>query len=254
MTTLITGGAGFIGTNLADRLIRDGEDVVILDALIRPGSEDNLQWLQSRFGLSAFRFIGGDVASPQTVVKAMAGVDRVFHLAAQTAVTTSLDDPWSDFETNVIGTINVLEAIRRSGREIPLVFTSTNKVYGELEGIVVKPEGSRYVTDRLNCRMLYSPAHWPSTRPPSRQETPMHVELVDPAGVMLREIADKRMKRDDVALTYAFALRQSFDPRCADEIDFALVNHRIIERWSMNALKYIKERAWGIYEGRIDVG
>jgi hypothetical protein len=81
----------------------------------------------------------------------------------------------------------------------------------------------------------------------------MIVEMVDPQGVILGNIADKRLKRDDVALTYAFCLRQGLGPG-AEEIDFAAINRAIMERWSLAALKYIKERAWGIYEGRIHVG
>jgi hypothetical protein len=75
------------------------------------------------------------------------------------------------------------------------------------------------------------------------------VELVDAQGTLLREIADPRMKRDTVALTYAFALRQSFDPRSRDVVDFATVNRAIMERWSVSALKYIKTKAWRIYGG-----
>jgi hypothetical protein len=75
----------------------------------------------------------------------------------------------------------------------------------------------------------------------------MHVELVDPQGTLLRDIADKRMRRDDVARTYAYALRQSFDPRCKDVVDFATVNKAISDRWSMSALKYIKTKAWRLY-------
>src|SRR5262249_38411818 len=109
---LITGGAGFIGTNLAHRLLSMGIGVRILDNLSRFGVDQNLRWLrQSRRGKLDVRI--GDIRSAGDVDVAVKGVDHVFHFAAQVAVTSSLTDPITDFEINARGTLNVLEAIRR---------------------------------------------------------------------------------------------------------------------------------------------
>jgi CDP-paratose 2-epimerase len=140
---LITGGAGFIGTNLAERLLRQKRRVRIYDNLSRSGAVKNLNWLQTRYG-SILEFDHADVRSPKALRKALAEVETVFHLAAQVAVTTSLADPWEDFEVNALGTLNLLEAIREQGRSIGLIFTSTNKVYGELDDVELVPAGTRY--------------------------------------------------------------------------------------------------------------
>ena len=129
----VTGGAGFLGCNLADRLLRDGVPVVVLDSLARPGVERNLRWLQQRHG-ALLAPIVGDVRDPAAVEKAVRGARAVLHLAAQVAVTTSLEDPVADFEINARGTLNVLEALRRRDGPPPLLFASTNKVYGKLHG------------------------------------------------------------------------------------------------------------------------
>jgi CDP-paratose 2-epimerase len=141
MRALVTGGAGFIGSNLANRLAAEGVEVVVLDALVRPGVERNLVWLQQTHG-RRIRFVRADVRDAPAVFKAAAGADVVFHLAAQVAVTTSLVEPLQDFEINVRGTLNVLEAARRSGA--PLVFASTNKVYGDLADLVLEPTVHAY--------------------------------------------------------------------------------------------------------------
>jgi CDP-paratose 2-epimerase len=140
---LVTGGAGFVGTNLAARLLEDGREVTVLDNLARPGVERNLQWLRDTYG-ARLHVVTGDVRDADLVRDAMAGVRQVFHFAAQVAVTTSLDDPLADFEINLRGTLNVLEAARRSRQPPSLVFTSTNKVYGDLDGVDVEAHGERY--------------------------------------------------------------------------------------------------------------
>jgi CDP-paratose 2-epimerase len=142
---LVTGGAGFIGSNLANRLLSEGKKVVIYDNLTRPGVEKNLKWLTGPHG-SAVRFIRNDVRNAEALNDAVANVSAVFHLAAQVAVTTSLDNPIDDFEINARGTLNVLEAVRRTGRKVPLLFTSTNKVYGELGGLALEAEEERYIS------------------------------------------------------------------------------------------------------------
>lgn len=143
MRALITGGAGFIGTNLAARLLSDGRDVLVLDSLARPGVEENLRWLRDTYGSRVDVEIG-DVRDHTVVRRAVAGADAVFHFAAQVAVTTSLCDPVDDFQVNAGGTLNVLEAIRARPVPPPLVFTSTNKVYGALADLPLRRLNRRY--------------------------------------------------------------------------------------------------------------
>jgi CDP-paratose 2-epimerase len=142
-TTLVTGGAGFIGTNLADRLLSAGGRVRILDDLSRDGVEANLAWLEQRHG-SALQVQIGDVCDPAVVLRAMRGAEAVFHLAAQVAVTTSLEDPVTDLAVNLTGSVNVLEAARARPAPPPVVFTSTNKVYGGLADIRLRKNGAGY--------------------------------------------------------------------------------------------------------------
>jgi CDP-paratose 2-epimerase len=130
---VITGGAGFLGANIADRLLQDGVPVVVLDSLARPGVERNLQWLEARHG-DRLTTLVDDVREPDAVEDAVRGCRAVLHLAAQVAVTTSLEDPVADFEVNARGTLNVLEALRWRDDPPPLLYASTNKVYGKLMG------------------------------------------------------------------------------------------------------------------------
>ena len=128
---LITGGAGFIGSNIADRLASEGHAVLVYDALSRPGVERNLEWLKGRHG-SLVDNIVGDVRDEDELARAVAEAKAAFHFAAQVAVTTSMVDPREDFETNVRGTINLLDAVRLRAERVPVIFASTNKVYGDL--------------------------------------------------------------------------------------------------------------------------
>lgn len=141
---LVTGGAGFIGSNLADRLAGLGHTVRVFDALARPGVEENLAWLQLRHGPRIEATVA-DIRDRAAVVEAAAGVDAVFHMAAQVAVTTSLDAPELDFDVNLRGTLNVLEAVRRRANPPAVVFASTNKVYGALEDIALERAGDAYL-------------------------------------------------------------------------------------------------------------
>lgn len=141
--TLITGGAGFIGSNLAHRLLGMGQRVRVLDNLSRPGVEQNLQWLREIHG-ERLEMIVADVRDMAKVRQAMAGITHVFHFAAQVAVTTSLVDPQGDFSVNAQGTLNVLEAVRAQRTPPPLVLTSTNKVYGGLEDVGLEVRDGRY--------------------------------------------------------------------------------------------------------------
>lgn len=148
---VITGGAGFIGSNLAGRLLAQGRRVIVFDNLSRPGVEINLEWLRSMYS-TRVEFVRGDVRDPAAIRPVVARASAVFHLAAQTAVTSSLTDPTSDFDVNARGTLNVLEAIRRQAEPAPLVFTSTNKVYGDLNQVCVRRSCNRYEPVDENLR------------------------------------------------------------------------------------------------------
>jgi len=141
--TLITGGAGFIGSNLAARLLDAGRRVIVYDNLSRIGVHRNVEELTARFPhLLEVRV--SDVTDRKELRAAVADAGDVFHLAAQVAVTTSLDEPEVDFDVNVRGTISLLEAVRRLGRECPVLYTSTNKVYGNLTDVALAQDGDRY--------------------------------------------------------------------------------------------------------------
>ena len=141
---LITGGSGFLGANLADRLAASGERVLIYDNLSRANVMATLEWLQRRHGHRIETAIA-DVRDADTLRDTMRQASAVFHLAAQVAVTSSLDDPVADFEVNARGTLNVLEAARGRADPPPLVFASTNKVYGEpFEAARLREDGQRY--------------------------------------------------------------------------------------------------------------
>jgi CDP-paratose 2-epimerase len=136
MTTLVTGGAGFVGTNLAHALLSAGERVRIVDNLSRPGVERNLRFLLAEHG-DRLDFRRLDVRDRRRLREAVEGVGFVFHLAAQVAVTTSLDDPIADFETNLAATVGLLDELRRLPSPPGILFTSTNKVYGSLEDVTL---------------------------------------------------------------------------------------------------------------------
>jgi CDP-paratose 2-epimerase len=140
---LITGGAGFIGSNLADRLAGEGHEILIYDTLARPGVERNLAWLLDRYG-GRITHIAGDVRDEDELVRAAAEAKAAFHFAAQVAVTTSLADPREDFDINVRGTINLLDAVRVRPEPVPVIFASTNKVYGDLGDIEFDTLHDRY--------------------------------------------------------------------------------------------------------------
>jgi CDP-paratose 2-epimerase len=140
---LITGGAGFVATNVAKRLLGQGWRVRLLDNLTRAGVQRNVAFLRAAYGdLVELRV--ADVRDAHAVRAALDGTSRVFHFAAQVAVTTSLADPVLDFEINARGTLNVLEGIRAMGNKPSLLFTSTNKVYGHLDDLALVARSSRY--------------------------------------------------------------------------------------------------------------
>jgi len=139
---LVTGGAGFIGCNLADRLATEGQHVIVLDSLRRPGVEGNLEWLLARHGRRISALLA-DIRDSSTA-DVIRDVSGVFHFAAQVAVTSSLDDPQEDFEINLGATQSLLEAVRLGGGSIPFVFASTNKVYGDLADIPLETTPDSY--------------------------------------------------------------------------------------------------------------
>jgi len=145
MRILITGGAGFIGCNLAEACIRAGHRVQLFDNLSRRGSAANLAWLHSIFGEAGFEFVQGDIRDYRAIEAATEGAEAVYHLAAQTAVTTSVTDPRPDFEINALGTFNVLEAARSAAHDPIFIFSSTNKVYGGMEDAPAQELAARYV-------------------------------------------------------------------------------------------------------------
>ena len=140
---LVTGGAGFIGSNLADRLAREGQDVLVFDALARPGVERNLRWLQQRHP-RRISLAQADIRDAAAVRDAATRCSGVFHMAAQVAVTTSLQSPMDDFDVNVRGAMHLLEALRRRTDRVPMVFASTNKVYGDLRDVPLAEQDRAY--------------------------------------------------------------------------------------------------------------
>lgn len=141
---IVTGGAGFIGSNYVHRLLSRGAEVTVYDNLSRAGAASNVEWLRNEHGSSAFHLVIGDVRDDALLATAVRDVDVVIHLAGQVAVTTSVLDPRDDFENNALGTFNVLEAARLSGRNPFVLYASTNKVYGGMEDVRVVEDTTCY--------------------------------------------------------------------------------------------------------------
>jgi CDP-paratose 2-epimerase len=148
---VVFGGAGFIGSNVAHRLLSSGQRVVVFDNLARKNVERNLRWLKQAHG-DRLTVVLGDVRDAAAVQAAVRGATQVFHFAAQVAVTTSLVEPTEDFEVNARGTLNVLEAVRAQDDRPGVVFTSTNKVYGGLPDVELVREGNRYLPRDVRLR------------------------------------------------------------------------------------------------------
>ena len=140
---LITGGAGFIGSNYVARLLKRGKQVTIYDNLSRPGSKLNLNWLES-ITKDSFSLIKADIRDQESIYNAVSDMDVIVHLAGQVAVTTSVVNPREDFEINAHGTFNVLEAARNSNKNPIVLYASTNKVYGGMEDIKVIENETNY--------------------------------------------------------------------------------------------------------------
>jgi CDP-paratose 2-epimerase len=144
MKILITGGAGFIGCNIAKRYLEKGCEVSILDNLSRKGSEKNLEWLRGLGKIDLHKVDLSDADAAFAAVDRASKPDIIFHMAAQVAVTTSVTDPRSDFNANALGTFNLLEAVRHQGLDPVIIYASTNKVYGEMTDLGVTEKGGRY--------------------------------------------------------------------------------------------------------------
>lgn len=146
MRWLITGGCGFLGSNVADACLSRGDEVVILDNLSRVGSEQNLRWLRARHGAD-WRMVEGDIRNADLVAAVIQEHQprAIAHLAGQVAMTTSLANPRLDFEVNALGALNVLEAARLHSPETIVLYSSTNKVYGDLEWVRYEETPTRYV-------------------------------------------------------------------------------------------------------------
>jgi CDP-paratose 2-epimerase len=144
LKTLVIGGAGFIGTNAAARSLRRGDDVIVVDNLSKEGAETNLEWLR---GLGPVEHSPADIRDRDAISEILErhrDAALVLHLAGQVAVTASLRDPRADFESNALGTLNVLEALRELSSSATIIYASTNKVYGELEDIKVREGTDSY--------------------------------------------------------------------------------------------------------------
>ncbi len=143
MKYLITGGCGFLGSNISSELLKQGHELVVFDSLYRFGSSQNLEWLKSQ---GDFEFIHGDIRNVNDVEQIIRTCmpDVIYHLAGQVAMTTSIADPRMDFEVNAGGSFNLLNAVRLYSPETTIIYSSTNKVYGDLEQFHYKETETRY--------------------------------------------------------------------------------------------------------------
>ena len=143
MKLLITGGCGFLGSNLASDALSRDDELVVFDNLSRLGSHENLQWLRQQ---GDFQFVHGDIRSQNDITKVVQEFkpEAVFHLAGQVAMTTSIANPRLDFEVNALGTLNLLEAVRKHVPEAIVIYSSSNKVYGDLEQYTYRETETRY--------------------------------------------------------------------------------------------------------------
>ena len=143
MKILVTGGAGFVGSNLVNYMLNKGHEIVLYDDLSRKGTKKNLDWLKENHN-TKLDVVLGDIRDYSKLKEVVRDVDVVYHTAAQVAVTTSVTNPILDFEINALGTLNVLEAARNTNTDPALIFTSTNKVYGKMDGVKVIERDGRY--------------------------------------------------------------------------------------------------------------
>ncbi|AJF60040.1 MAG: GDP-mannose 4,6-dehydratase [Candidatus Diapherotrites archaeon] len=148
MSELVIGGAGFIGVNLAERLLQHGKKVVVFDNFSRKGTDKNIEWLKKNF--PSVKVVKVDIRKDLMALEnSVKDAENVYHMAAQVAVTTSVTNPREDFEINALGTFNVLEAMRKTESNAMLVFASTNKVYGALEQVEIEETAKRFDFKKL---------------------------------------------------------------------------------------------------------
>lgn len=147
MRYLITGGCGFIGSNLSAEVLKRREELYVMDNLFRHGSDDNLRWLRSKGKFKYYPLDSRNANDMETVIKEVKP-DYIFHLAGQVAMTTSISNPRLDFETNSIGTFNLLDAVRKYSPESVILYSSTNKVYGDFEYLNFLEEQTRYTCEK----------------------------------------------------------------------------------------------------------
>lgn len=148
MKVLITGGCGFLGSNLAINFLKKDFEVIIIDLLLRNGGENNLSWLQKNAKANQLHFYKFDLADfklVEKVFKEHEKFDYICHVAGQVAMTTSISNPRLDLETNIVGTFNILEATRKYSNQSLLAFSSTNKVYGDLDWVDKVEKDLRYI-------------------------------------------------------------------------------------------------------------
>ncbi|MFA7653848.1 MAG: GDP-mannose 4,6-dehydratase [Candidatus Magasanikbacteria bacterium] len=144
MKYLITGGCGFLGANLAKKIIQTGDDLVIFDDLSRLGSVENLRWLESQ---GNFEFVKGDISDYSAVKNLITKEEplAIFHLAGQVAMTTSINNPKRDFDVNALGSLNLLDSVRKFSPHSVIIYSSTNKVYGDMEWVKYEELAKRYI-------------------------------------------------------------------------------------------------------------
>lgn len=148
MRYLITGGCGFIGSNLAAEVLNQKEELFVFDNLFRYGSSDNLAWLKSKGNFKYYPYDIRNFNDVETVIKEVKP-DYIFHLAGQVAMTTSISNPRLDFEINAVGTFNLLDAVKKHSPDSIVLYSSTNKVYGDFEDLSFREEPLRYVCEKF---------------------------------------------------------------------------------------------------------
>ena len=146
MKYLVTGGCGFVGSNLAAEVLRRGEDLFVLDNLYRFGSADNLNWLRQQGDFKHYPYDIRNANDVETVIKEVQP-DYIFELAGQVAMTTSIANPRMDFEVNALGTFNVLDSVRKYCPNAVVMYSSTNKVFGDFETLHFSESETRYTCD-----------------------------------------------------------------------------------------------------------
>lgn len=157
MKYLVTGGCGFVGSNLAAEVLRRGEELFVLDNLYRHGSADNLQWLRQQGEFKYYPYDIRNINDVETVIKEVQP-DYIFHLAGQVAMTTSIANPRLDFEINALGTFNLLDSVRKYAPNAVILYSSTNKVFGDFENLHFSESATRYTCEE-------SPNGFPSDMP-----------------------------------------------------------------------------------------